>query len=584
MLRSVFIVSLLVSLILSSAVRADNTENIFNRAYKLLEEGDYASARALFGDLVNTNPDHRDLPKFLFYRGKAGYYAGTYDYAVYDLKRLIKDYPLSSYVPYAHLFIGNAYYRQSHPVEAIASYIDAYTASKDSKLDDLLLSAIESAVADAPAVNLDNFRNADLTPDRRCTLFMTAARGLMKRGNYQTVRSLLTPCKTLEAAELVTEAERMMKMNIEIGVVLPLSGDYQKFGEQILDGINLKAEQFTHETGTKLTPVLYDTRGSDIEAARIVKRLSSLGTAASIGPLTSEATAIASAVLACGDMPLMIPAATQGGLTELSETSFQLQPNLDLQGIMMADLAAQKLMADTAAIITPTTPENIRMARAFSRRFKENGGTILGIEYFRSRDTDFGPYVRDLKSLVLGELLDSIIFVNETGDTIEAEEVPVWLDCIYIPASASQLRMLLPQINFYNLNTVYLGGDGWGSSTVYDLGESITKKCYFTSSVVDDNIGASAEKFTVDFDLRYGHQPGRLEALGYDAMALICEALKAGHFTRSQITRYISGIEKYDGVAGKVTFGKYRENIELPVYTIEDQVPRRVTAFNPPEK
>nr|MBN2276922.1 penicillin-binding protein activator [candidate division Zixibacteria bacterium] len=569
-------IAFLLGSVLNVTALADDTQIQFGRAYGLLNEGNYAEAYAIFSDLVRSYPDHRDMAAFLFFRGKAGYYLESYDHAIYDFKRLIKDYPNSVYTPYAELFIGNAHYRMGHPQVAISGYLEAYRLSKDAGLDGLLIESIEAALGSTGAVDPAVIRNLNLSPDRQCPLLIAAARGLMKRGNFQSVRSLLSPCSTPEAVQLLAEAERLMKTDTEIGVVLPLSGDFQKFGEQILDGIKLKAEQFSAETGIRIRPAMYDTRGDNVEAARIVKKLASMGTAAAIGPLTSEATAIASAVLACGDMPLIIPAATQGGLTELSETSFQLQPNLDLQGIMMADLAVHRFGADTAAIITATTPENLRMARAFLKRFEANGGKVIGVEYFRSRDTDFGPYIRDLKSLILDDLLDSIIFINETGDTIEAEEVPVRLDCLYIPANGSQLRMLLPQINFYNLQTVYLGGDGWGSSTVYDLGEAVTKQCYFTSGIINDNSGPRAEQFTIDFDRRFGHQPGRLEALGYDAMALICEALRAGYYSRSEIAGFLSGIENFEGVAGPVTFGPNRENVDLPVYTIENRAPRRV--------
>jgi branched-chain amino acid transport system substrate-binding protein len=398
----------------------------------------------------------------------------------------------------------------------------------------------------------------------------------MEQGNYQLVGTMLSPCRSVEAVDLTRRADRYLRQKAEIGIALPLSGEFQKYGEQILDGIRLRMEQYTSETGQGLIPLVYDTRGDNLEAARAIKHLSDGGATAAIGPLTSDAGAIASAALACADLPLIIPAASQGGLTELSGSSFQLQPNLEWQGLLMADFARMKLGADTTAIITPTSPENLRMARAFKKRFEDLGGIVLGVEYFRARETDFGQYVRDLKSLIIGDLLDSIIFINETGDTIEAEEVPVWIDCIYIPAGANQLKQLLPQINFYNLNTVYLGGDGWGSSSVYKLGDRITKDCYFSSAVLEETRGEMVEQFAAEFDLRYGKQPGRLEALGYDAMSLICLALHADSYARNEIKNFLANIKDYRGVAGNVTFGEHRENIELPVYTIKEGVPIRV--------
>ncbi|PKK81964.1 MAG: hypothetical protein CVT49_16105 [candidate division Zixibacteria bacterium HGW-Zixibacteria-1] len=572
---------LLVMLLSPAVLKADEAGVLFKRAFDQLENGDYASAYTQFTELVNSYPEHHDRESFIFFKGKAGYYGGRYEMSQYDFRRLISEYPGTDYLPYVYLFLGNIQYRLSHPDEAINRYIESYRLSADSRLDGILLNSIEKAIPYGRAGFVEKIRNINLQGDKRCRLLTAAARGLIKKGSLQSVRTLLVSCPGPEAAALVEQANTLLKRQADIGIVLPLSGDMQKYGEQILDGIKMRAAEFAEQTGRQLNPVIYDTRGETIEAARIVKRMADEGVTAAIGPLTSEATAVTSAVLSCADMPLIIPAATQGGLTALSGSSFQLQPNLDWQGIRMADLAVEWLKADTAAIITPTTPENLRMARAFAGRFKELGGTILGIEYFRARETDFGPFIRDLKSLALKALLDSITYINDAGDTIEAEEVPVRIDCIYIPADAGQLRQLLPQINFYNLNTIYLGGDGWGNSTVYALGAAVTKKCYFASGLIEDEHSSAAQKFATDFDRLYARQPGRLEALGYDAMSLICNALSSGIYTHAELTSYLSAVENYLGASGKISFGSNRENIALPIYKIEDGMPHPVELDSP---
>lgn len=555
---------------------ADDVQALFARAYDLLDSGEYREANRLFSDLCTSCPDHKNAAMHLFFKAKCRYYAELYDESISDFNYLIGEYPDSRYVPYSYFFLGNSYHRMDQSDMAIGAYLNSYVISSDGRLDEIVLASIESEVAVFGKVIVEKISAASIPESRMCALLVSVARALLRQGDFQLVESMLSSCRSTEAKRLIEQADRYVRGQIEIGVVLPLSGEFQKYGEQLLDGIMLMVDEFRSETGGRITPLLYDTRGENLEAARIIRRLAMESVTAAVGPLTSEETAVASAVLSCGDLPLIVPAASQGGLTELSQTCFQLQPNLDWQGIRMADFAVESLKADTAAIITPTSPENLRMAKAFKKRFEELGGFVLGIEYFRVKETDFGPYVRDVKSLIVGDLLDSITFIDEVGDTIEAEEVPVWLDCLYIPANSNQLRQLLPQIHFYNLNTVYLGGDGWGSSTIYDLGESITRKCYFSSGMINDE-GNISQQFAIDFDRKYGRQPGRLEALGYDAMALICHALRTGNYSRAEIRQYLLTVADFNGVAGVVTFGKNRENIELPIYTIEEGKPKRVT-------
>jgi len=558
---------------LATDIDADD-HGLYREAHNLLNRGLYAEAWRVFSELSNYGTDIQMAAAYQYYAAKAGYHAGYLDEGLRGFNHLINRFPKSSYIPYGYFFAGNIYYRQGHTDKAVTSYVNAFKVSTDSRLDRLVIESLSGIASSAPPVVLENLALGSLEADRRCELLLPLARELIEKSNFQPVKSILTDCDSPEIGRVIEQAGRLLSQKIEIGILLPLSGELQKFGESLLDGIRLMIDKYTRETGQELTPVVYDTQGDRLEAARIVRRMLSSGVAAAIGPLTSEEAAVGSAVLACGDLPLIIPAATEAGLTELSSTSYQLQPNLGMQGIRMADFAIDRLGADTTGILTPTAPENLQMARAFAKRFENRGGTVLGVEYFRTRETDFGPFLKDIKSQIVGQLLDSIVFINETGDTIEAEAVPVELDCLYIPADAGQLRMLLPQIDFYNLHTVYLGGDGWSSDIVYRLGEDVTKSCYFTSGRVESGMGDRAQQFMTEFDIKYGRQPGHLESLGYDAMALICEALRSGQYSRSEISHYLSTISDYEGATGFVSFGENHENVELPIYTIENGVPK----------
>jgi branched-chain amino acid transport system substrate-binding protein len=569
------IISLL--LCLPSLVSADDTV-LYDRAHRLMANGRYSEAYQIFTELSNYGTDIRMASDYQFFRAKAAYYADDADQALEDFNLLVTRFPRSTIIPYGYFFIGNIEYKRGNITRAVKAYLNSYRyieirgadAADFSKLQRVLIESLDAIARSNSSVILENLTPAALPMEKRCHLLTQLSGSLSSGGSHQAVRSLLAACEGMEIEDIIARTEEYSRQQVDIGILLPLSGELHRFGQALLDGIRLKIEQYALSTGRHLRPIIYDTKGDQLESGRAIRRLSAEGAAAAIGPLTSDEAAVASAVLACGDVPLIIPAASQAGLTELSPTSFQLRPNLEWQGIMMADFAVRQIGADTAAIITPTSPENLTMARAFARRFEAQGGTIAAIEYFRSGETDFGPYVKDIKAQIIGQLLDSIPFLDADGDTIEAEEVPVRLDCIYIPAEADQLRMLLPQIDFYNLNSVYLGGDGWGTDAVYRLGDRITKTNYFTSGRIESGVSEKAQLFFHDFDLKHGHRPGYLESFGYDAMSLICEALSNGYFSRSEISQYLSSITGYQGVSGIVSFGENRENVALPIYTIEN--------------
>ena len=576
-IRGLLILVLGVAVLIPTVLTAGNDTDAFREAYDLMTGEKYLQAYNALVQLCETDRNSRDIDKYLFYKAKAAYYADLLPESMRDLEYLQAAHPQSEYIPYAHLFAGNIHYRYRQTGQAIDEYLRGYALSADADLNEMLIESVGAAAAASPDRSvIDRITTADIPRARQCDLLTSVAEQLLTHKKYQQVRMVLQPCQSNLARDLIRQAEQSLERKLEIGVVLPMSGELQRFGESIYDGAMLRLAQFTAETGEKITPVVFDTQGKNLEAARIIKQMDREGLTAAIGPLTSDEAAVASAVLSCTDLPLMIPAATQSGLTELSSTCFQLQPNLDWQGIRMADFAVNRLGADTAAIITPTSPDNLSMARAFSERFEELGGHILTIEYFRVRETDFGPFVKDIKSQIIGELLDSIIFLTDEGDTIDAEAVPVWIDCMYIPAEPSQLQMLLPQVQFYSLNTVFLGSDNWDNKAVYDLGSDVLKTCYFSSGRINTEVNDRYMQFKIDFDHRYGRQPGHLEGLGYDAMSLICDAVRAGRYTRSGIREYLSTVQNYRGVAGAVSFGANRENIDMPIFTIEYGEPKKV--------
>jgi ABC-type branched-subunit amino acid transport system substrate-binding protein len=236
----------------------------------------------------------------------------------------------------------------------------------------------------------------------------------------------------------------------------------------------------------------------------------------------------------------------------------------------MAEYAKYQLNADSAVIISSSTTEHLRISRAFSQRFEDLGGKIVAIEYFRSRDKDFGEYIRDIKRIVLGAEPDSAYYVNQDGDTIDLDIIPVHLDCVFVTGDSRQLRQLIPQINFYNLRGAYLGSDGWGDESIFKLGDNVTRQAVFTSPFLESTLSEEYLKLSTAYDSRYGSRPKRLSSLGYDAMTLVLKSFDKDNIDRNSISKTLKTIKNYIGASGNISFGEYRENIEMPFYKISN--------------
>ncbi|HUV30774.1 MAG TPA: penicillin-binding protein activator [Acidobacteriota bacterium] len=551
--------------------------SLYAQGKRMLRQGDWLQAARIFEELTGRFPRSRNIDLFLFNRAKAEYYFGEYDEALAGFNSFALRFMGSPYCAHARFFAGNIYHHRGNLSRALASYIDAFGLSGDAALDELVIGSIRALLDRAGTVSVGPADFTELQAEKRCRLIRSVAEVLVKRNEVYSAKTLLAMCgEKLDPAVVQQARDDDLSRELEVAVVLPLSGEMQAFGDEIYNGAVIAAELYRRETGKAVKLVPYDTKRDPINAARIIRELANSSTDAVIGPLTSDEAAVVSAVLSCENLPLIAPAATQAGLTGLNRSAFQLSPNIELQAVQMAEYAVMNLHADTAAIITSTSTDHLQMSRAFAKRFAESGGTIIAVEYYRPRDKDFGPYVQDIKTALLGVPSDSVYFVDVSGDTLEVDGIPAHVDCLYLPGTASQLRLLLPQIHFYNLSAVYLGSDGWGDEAIYRLGDDITKEAVFPSPFLQTSAGREYTSFSTAYDTRYGKPPQRLAALGYDAVRCITRAVLDGGVTREKLIEKLRQVRGYDGAAARVTFGENRENIEMPIYRIQDAAPVQV--------
>ena len=545
--------------------------SLYNRGKRMLREGDWLEASRIFEELAGRYPQSANIDLFLFNRAKADYYFGDYNKALAGFNNFTLRFSQSPYFAYALFFQANIYYARGDVDRAVNLYIRAYARTDDRRLEALVEGSLRGAITHAGAVTLSADDFSEVPRGKRCPLIKSVSEVLLEREEFVTARDLMALCgEKLDLSANERYRAGLRDGTLDIAVVLPLSGDLQAFGEDIYNGAVIAADMYRQESGGRVNLTTYDTKGDPINAARIIRNLADSPTDIVLGPLTSEEAAVASATLNCSNLPLMAPAATQAGLTALSETSFQLSPNIELQGIQMADYAVNNLEADTAAIITPTGTDDLRMSRAFAERFEKLGGKVIAVEYYRTRDKDFSKYIKDIKAMLLGAHPDSVFFIDERGDTLDSDGLPAHVDCLFLPGKASQLRLLLAQINFYNLNGFYLGSDGWGDDEVYRLGDAVTKGAVFPSPFIPGRNSEENLKFSTAYDARFAQQPPRLASLGYDAVRIITNAAQKAGTGRETLTSEIGRIREYSGAAGKVSFGRSRENIAMPVYKIEN--------------
>ncbi|MDH3891610.1 MAG: penicillin-binding protein activator [candidate division Zixibacteria bacterium] len=551
----------------------------YTKGRRLMRESDYFGASKVFQQLEGRFPDSKNLDLFVLHRSKCDFYLGEFAKAAAGFSFFLNRFAGSAETPYAHFFLANCQYRQGQGAEAVQNYLDAYRLSQDNRLDDLVRRSIEAALANASAVTLDPTFLENIPEHKRCPIVRSTAPYLAQSSNRAAAERLLTACgEQMDRYQRRVQNSSPSNETLSIPMMLPFSGELSGYGQEIYNGAVIAAERFRRESGLLIELVPHDTKGDPMEAARLAAELSQdRSIPAAIGPLTSDAAAVTSATLACRELPLVIPAATQAGLARLSKNTFQLSPNIELQGLIMAQYAVDSLKADSAVIVTSTAADHLRMSRAFARRFETLGGEVVAVEYYRSRDKDFGPYLRDVKAMLWDRHPDSIFFTNEYGDTLDPDGIPVQIDCLYLPGSPQQLRQLLPQIHFYKIEGAYLGSDGWADDAILRLGDDVTRGAVLPSPFLSAFNSEEYTQFAAAYDTRYGMQPPRLAALGYDALRLISLTIAESAGDRDKLVKRLAATRDFVGASGRITWSDQRENTNMPLYRISSGVAQPLT-------
>jgi branched-chain amino acid transport system substrate-binding protein len=538
------------------------------RALKHLTAGEYATAARLFEEMSQTEPSSPRIHHWNLYRGTARYHLDQFPEATALFLKVLQSRSDNDLVSRAHLFLGNIAYRTGDEGNALHRYILAWV-SGNNGIARTALQSIEKLLADGSTVDLQIGDIVGISDSaKRCQLITRLVKAATAAKQIDIVERLNGLCDKTVAPKKPPKA---VAGEIKVALLLPLTGELSDYGREVLQGVQIASRTITPGK-RRINLDIVDTQGDPAEAAKQLRQISQSDAVAVIGPLTTEEASAASAMASSLSIPVIVPAASQSDFVGLSENVYQLSPSAIYQGTKMGMYARNHLHADTALVIALNSPDYRRVAAAFSDHFASDGGVALAMQYIYPRDKDFGESIRDIKRLCGVREHDSLVYLDAAGDTLSSDAIPIELDCIFIAADPEQLRLLLPQLNFYNVHGRLLGTDSWNSKEVLGLDRDIIDGAVFPSSSITDGANSAFEQFRLTYKDQFGIEPTHLAALGFDACNLIAESSASP--TRKGIAEKLIAVSSYKGASGLVTFSQERRNSELPVFEILSGKPK----------
>ncbi len=332
---------------------------------------------------------------------------------------------------------------------------------------------------------------------------------------------------------------------IWIGEVGSLTGPEATFGISTRDGIALAVKQENEKGGVKgrqLAVRLYDDQSKPEEAANAATRLITQDKVHVILGEVASTNSLAMAPRAQGaKVPMITPSSTNPKVTEVGDYIFRVCFIDPFQGLAMAKFATENLKVKRAAVLKDQKSDySLGLTEVFSAKFTEFGGTIVATEAYSKGDTDFRAQLTAIK-----------------------RHKP---EALYVPGYYTDVGVIARQARELGLRTIMLGGDGWESPTLFELGGSALEGAYYTNHYSSQDPSPQVQQFIADYKKAYGAVPDSLAALGYDAAKVAIEAMRrAPELTGPAIRDEIAKTKDHPGAAGTISLDEKRNAVKPAV-------------------
>ena len=349
---------------------------------------------------------------------------------------------------------------------------------------------------------------------------------------------------------------------ILLGEVGSLTGAQATFGVSTRNGIDLALKEVNAAGGVKGKKVavrVYDDQGKPEEAAQAVTRLITqdkvvliLGEVAS-----SNSLAMAEKAQAAG-VPMITPSSTNPSVTEKGEYIFRVCFIDPFQGYVMAKFARENLKATQVAILQDNkSAYSIGLTDVFTQKFAEMGGKIVTTESYSQGDTDFRAQLTAIK-----------------------KTKP---QAIYVPGYYNDVGIIARQARELGLMVPLLGGDGWESDKLFELGGTAIEGSYYSNHYSVDNPDPKVQEFITKYKEAHGAVPDSVAALAYDAAWLAIDAMKrAPDLSGKAIRDAIAATKDFPGVAGTINLDRNRDAVKQAVILeVQDGKTKFVTTVKP---
>jgi len=550
-----------------------------------LETERYAKALGFFERIQKEFPDYGELPIVKYQTAGAHFLVGDYERARDEALSWLETYPDHSGKSDVKLLLGDSLKAMGDKPRALQWWLraiqdDPKDLRTQGELRERLDTVIETARSDELERMAEYAAGTDFAPKiyhRLATVYLNQNEpDNARKAAMSLVRSTTDQFWVTKGRQLLLEIEEALSVERKlVGCLLPLSGTFAIYGEEVLNGIYLGMGTFGAGTeGPGLELVIRDTEGKAEQAVAGVEDLvRNERVMAIIGPLLSK-TAVAGAKRA---QQLGVPIITltqKEGIAQEGDMVFRnfLTPSSQVKRLL--DKTMDEMGKKRFCILYPESSYGRFFMHLFWDQLEEKGGRVTAVESYKPEETDFEEQIKRMTGRhyprpesMLRELREKRS-PEEMESELEPEEPRpiIDFDTVFIPDDYQKVAMIAPQLVFHDvLGVLLLGTSLWESEKLIEMAGDYIQGAIFPSGFVTSSDSPDVREFVKAYKEHFEKEPGLLAATGYDTIRLVKRVMMEGDIrTRKDFQKELLQCKDFPGVTGKISFNSEGEVAKEP--------------------
>ncbi len=247
---------------------------------------------------------------------------------------------------------------------------------------------------------------------------------------------------------------------IKVGEYGSLTGKEASFGQSAHMGITMAIEEANAAGGVlgrKLELITEDNQTMPGQSATAAKKLISRDKViALIGEVSSGRSLEAAPIAQAARIPMIAPAATNPKVTQSGTYIFRVCFIDSFQAKVIAKFVANELKARKVAILSSVSNAySVGLAKYFRENFTAGGGTIGAEQKYSEGDKDFRAQLTAIAA--------------------------AGCDVVFVPGYYTEAALIVRQGRELGLAMPFVGGDGWVSDQLLQIGGDAMNGCYYST-------------------------------------------------------------------------------------------------------